>query len=52
MPSIKICEKGVLSLYISFQNHNTQAGTGKFIHKQFILAPSQTGLIEMHKIAI
>ena len=30
-------QEGVWSLYISFQNHNTQAGTGKFNYEASIL---------------
>ena len=30
-------QKGAWSLYISFQNHDTQEGIGKFIYKPSIL---------------
>ena len=33
----KHTQEGVWMLYISFQNHNTQGGTGKFIYKPSIL---------------
>ena len=33
--------EGAWSLYISFQNHNTQGGTGKFIYKPSILDEKQ-----------
>ena len=34
-------QEGAWSLYISFQNHNTQEYTGKFIYKPSILDEKQ-----------
>ena len=34
-------QEGVWSLYISFQSHNTQAGTDKFVYKASILDEKQ-----------
>ena len=33
--------RGIRSLYISFQNHNTQEGTGKVIYKPSVLKEKQ-----------
>ena len=37
----KHMQEGVWLLYISFQNHNMQAGTGKFMYKAMIINEKQ-----------
>ena len=48
-------QEGAWPLYISFQNYNTQEGTGKDIYKPSVLddkAPSQQDRSRSHKSAI
>ena len=49
-------QEGAWSLYISFQNHNTQGGTGKFIYKPSVLDEKQLYLKQdqsrNHKTAV
>ena len=43
---INVHKREAWSLYISFQNHNSQAGTGKFIYRPSRLDEKQTGSTE------
>ena len=51
----RILQIGAWSLYVSFQNHNTQGSTGKFIYKPAIFYEKQLHLkqdqLRNHKVS-